>query len=72
MGEKARDLALGGRARQTLIHCLRQAVAIEPGYGHSKKRQVCVGGLAGELTLCWKETWGIFSSNKKKVVCYAF
>ncbi len=44
-------------------------MAIEPEYAHSKKRQLCVGGLAGELVLCWKEAWGLFTSNKRKVVC---
>ena len=47
-----------------------QSVAIEPDYSRSKKRQLCVGGMAGELVLCWRETWGIFSSNKKKVVSH--
>ena len=46
-----------------------KAVALEPEFSHSKRRQLVVGGLAGELVLCWRETWGIFSTAKRKVVC---
>ncbi len=46
-----------------------KAIAIEPEFSRSKKRQICVGGLSGELYLCWRETLVLFNSNKKKVVC---
>jgi len=42
-----------------------KAVAIDPEYSKSKKRQFVIGGLAGELVLNEK---GWFGNNTKKVV----
>ena len=41
-----------------------KAVAIDPEYSKSKKRQFVIGGMAGELVLNEK---GWFGNNAKKV-----
>ncbi len=44
---------------------MTQAVAIDPEFSKSKKRQFVTGGLAGELVLNKK---GLFGSNSKTVL----